>query len=129
MGLKFTVTALFSATPEELFNAWLDSSTHSDMTGGKAVVSDTVGEGFSTWNGYISGKNLELEYPTKILQSWRTSEFTEADPDSMLEIRFEKQGDQTQLTINHSVLPEHGMQYKQGWVDSYFTPMKDFFSK
>ena len=22
---------------------------------------------------------------------------------------------------------KHGMQYKQGWVDAYFTPMNEFF--
>jgi activator of HSP90 ATPase len=127
MGLNFTVTTLFSATPEELYQAWLDSKMHTDMTGGKAEVSDQVGEGFSAWDGYISGKNLELEHPTRILQAWRTSEFSDVDPDSLLEIRFDQEDDQTRLTINHSVLPEHGMQYKQGWIDSYFTPMKDFF--
>ena len=71
---------------------------------------------------------IELEYPTRILQKWRTTEFSEDDPDSILEIRFDLEGDQTRITIHHSGLPEHGMQYKQGWVDAYFTPMQDFFS-
>jgi uncharacterized protein YndB with AHSA1/START domain len=128
MGIEFEVSAIVPASPEQVFNAWLDTQEHSEMTGGEAEASSVVGESFRAWDGYIQGQNLELEPPKRILQSWRTAEFAEGDPDSALEITFEAAGDETRITIRHSGLPEHGMQYKQGWVDSYFTPMQAYFA-
>jgi len=127
MGIEFRISDIFPVTPEVLYDAWLDSKLHTDMTGGKVEISDQLGVVFTVWDGYINGKNLELKRPVKILQSWRTTEFAESDPDSLLEITFIAEGDQTRLTIRHTDLPEHGMQYQQGWVDAYFTPMKEFF--
>jgi hypothetical protein len=68
-----------------------------------------------------------LEPPRRILQQWRTSEFDDSDKDSILEILFESEGDGTRVTIRHSDLPGHGMQYRQGWIDSYFVPMMAYF--
>ena len=61
------------------------------------------------------------------VQRWRTTEFEERDADSLLEVLFEAEEKGTKVTIRHSELPEHGMQYEQGWRDSYFTPMKEYF--
>tara|TARA_B100000809_G_scaffold246314_1_gene274169 strand:+ start:1124 stop:1261 length:138 start_codon:yes stop_codon:yes gene_type:complete len=33
----------------------------------------------------------------------------------------------TRLTLKHTNLPDHGMQYKDGWVEHYFEPMKTHF--
>lgn len=129
MTIKFRISEKFPATPETLFEAWLNSELHSSMTGGKAQVSDLVGGVFTAWDGYIKGKNLELQPSMRILQSWRTTEFQDSDPNSLLEITFIHEGDDTRVTIRHSDLPEHGMQYQQGWVDSYFTPMKVYFQE
>jgi len=125
--VRFRVSELFSKSPEYLYQAWLDSELHSEMTGGKALVSDQVGDDFTAWDGYIMGKNLELQPSMRILQTWRTTEFEKNDPDSLVEITFIPEGDQTRIIIRHSDLPEHGMQYQQGWVDAYFTPMKVYF--
>jgi len=127
MSIKFEVSDLFPATPESVFNAWLDSDEHSRMTGGQAKVSTIVGETFEAWDGYIQGKNLKLESPIRILQNWRTSEFMESEEDSLLEILLESEGNGTRITIRHSNLPEHGMHYQQGWIDAYFDPMKEYF--
>ena len=97
------------------------------MTGSPAQVSANVGGKFSAWNGYIRGENLELESSSRILQLWRTSEFEDSDEDSMLEVLFETTEYGTKVRIRHTRLPDHGMQYQQGWKNSYFTPMKAYF--
>ena len=129
MSVEFEVSAIISGTPETLYNAWLDSQEHSSMTGSPATASDVVGESFEAWDGYIQGTNNELSYPNRIVQSWRTTEFEESDPDSILEVSFESVEGGTRITIRHSGLPEHGMQYQQGWVDAYFTPMIEYFGR
>ena len=129
MSIEFIVADVIPASPEVIYAAWLDSDEHSLMTGGQAKVSAKVGESFEAWDGYIHGTNLELEPSKRILQSWRTSEFAESDIDSLLEIILEAEGIGTRVTIQHTRLPEDGMQYQQGWVDAYFTPMKEYFGK
>ncbi len=128
MSLEFTVSAIIPATPEEVYHAWLSSDGHSGMTGSPAKVSEEVGDEFDAWDGYIHGKNLELVPHQRIVQAWRTSEFTDDEPDSKIDITLEPVGKQTRLTLHHSGLPPHGSQYEQGWVDSYFEPMKEYFA-
>ena len=127
MAVEFELSHEIPASPETIYSAWLSSEEHSNMTGGAATVTNAVGGTFEAWDGYIEGKNLELEPSKRILQSWRTAEFADTDEDSLLEILLEAQETGTLLTIRHSNLPEHGMQYKQGWVDSYFIPMLEYF--
>lgn len=129
MGIEFEISDLIPASPNEVYAAWLDSDEHTQMTGGRAVVSAKVGEPFEAWDGYIQGRNLELVPGRRILQHWRTTEFDESCGDSLLEILLDPEGDGTRVTVRHSDLPEHGMQYRQGWADAYFNPMKQYFVK
>ncbi len=127
MKVEFEVSDIISATPDQIYAAWLDSNEHSEMTGSPARISSLVGGKFDAWDGYIRGTNLELEPSCRILQLWRTSEFEDSDKDSLLEILFESVEYGTTIKIQHSRLPEHGMQYQQGWRDAYFAPMKVYF--
>ena len=76
-------------------------------------------------DGYIFGKNVVLIPFSKIIQTWRTTEFKKKDPDSLLEISLEEKNDKTLLTLTHSNVPE--IKYRQGWKDYYFAPMKTYF--
>ena len=127
MSIEFEISDVIPASPEEIYEAWLNSEAHSRMTGGQAKISRNVGDTFEAWDGYIQGKNLELEFPRRILQQWRTTEFADTEKDSQLEILFDPADDGTRVTIRHTVLPEHGIQYQQGWIDAYFIPMKKYF--
>ena len=86
MPYTFTLTATIPASPEEIYQAWLDSIGHSEMTGGEATTSDEVGAEVSAWDGYISGRNLELVPGERIVQSWRTSEFGDEEEDSVITV-------------------------------------------
>lgn len=126
--MNFTLKIILEASPEKIYTTWLDSQGHSEMTGGFASISDQAGDQFSAWDGYIEGKNLELETNKRILQSWRTTDFNETDEDSLLEILLNEVDGQTELTLIHSNLPEHGEQYRAGWDNHYFQPMIVYFS-
>lgn len=125
--MEFTLSVLFNTTPKKLYSTWLSSNGHSQMTGGEANITDHVGDEFNAWDEYITGKNITLEPGKRIVQSWRTEEFSEDEPDSLLEIDLESVDGKTRLTLHHSNLPDHGEQYIQGWEDHYFTPMKEYF--
>jgi len=128
MAIEFVVSTMLPATPEEVYDTWMSSEGHSEMTGSPASISAEVGGDFEAWDGYIHGKNVNLERGLLIVQYWRTSEFNDSEDDSLIEINLKPVGDQTELTLRHSNLPPHGMQYKDGWVESYFEPMKEYFT-
>ena len=111
------------------YNAWLDSAEHSAFTGSPAQV-DLQGESrFTAWDGYISGRTLEVKPYQRILQSWRTTEFPESSPDSRLEILIKNEENGAQITLLHSNIPSgQGQNYRSGWEEYYFEPMQRYFS-
>ncbi|GAB5409367.1 MAG: hypothetical protein BalsKO_17320 [Balneolaceae bacterium] len=97
------------------------------MTGGEASCTDYVGGTFTAWDGYISGTNISLIENKEIKQSWRTTEFTDSDDDSELIIRLKNIDEGCELTLIHSNIPEGQSDYKKGWIEYYFNPMKEYF--
>ena len=127
MKESFELKETFHAAPATIYETWLDSQGHTDMTGGEADCSDQVGEPFTAWDGYINGRNIALKPNEEIVQSWRTSEFGAQDEDSELIIKFKAVAEGTLLTLIHKNIPEGQTQYQQGWINHYFTPMKSYF--
>jgi activator of HSP90 ATPase len=124
------VSAVIPAEPGAIYEAWMSSAGHAAMTGSGARIGGRVGSAFSAWDGYISGKTLELDPPGRIVLAWRTTEFAKADPDSSLEILLSKARGGTKVTLVHTNIPAgHGPEYRKGWLDFYFKPMKDWFSR
>ncbi len=126
--MEFTLKTIINTTAEKIYTTWLNSEGHTKMTGGAAIISDKIGDDFTAWDGYIEGKNIELEPNKRILQSWRTSQFLEQEHDSQLEILLNEIDGQTELTLIHTNVPESGAHYIKGWDESYFQPMKAYFS-
>jgi activator of HSP90 ATPase len=126
-SIKLSIT--LNADCKTLYNAWLNSREHSKFTGSPAKIDPKPKGKFTAWDGYIFGKNITLDPYHKIIQAWRTTEFTEADKDSMLEILFVGQGKKTILTLKHTGYPEgQGPEYKKGWIEFYLDPMKKYFN-
>ena len=123
------MTAVMGAEPKAVYDAWMSGKGHSAMTGSKATVVARVGGTYRAWDGYISGKTLELEPGARIVQSWRTTDFGPDDPDSRLEILLEKAARGTKITLVHTEIPPgQAGSYRKGWLDFYFTPMKEYFA-
>jgi activator of HSP90 ATPase len=130
MASAFTLSASFPVSPETLYTAWLSSKEHSAFTGSAARISAKVGGKFTAWDDYITGTTIELVKDKKIVQRWRTTEFSENDPDSLVEISFAKTAKGATLTLAHSQIPKgQALSYKKGWEDFYFAPMREYFGK
>ena len=129
MSDSFEISTVLPATPQRVYAAWLDSDQHAAMTGGAAQIDPSIRGLHSEWDGYITGRTLELEPQRRIVQAWRTSEFPPDSPDSRLEVRLEAVEGGTQLTLTHSHIPTgQGKSYESGWVENYFDPMKRYFA-
>jgi uncharacterized protein YndB with AHSA1/START domain len=129
MAHEFTVADIIPATPQAIYEAWLSSIGHSAMTGSPAEATDQLGGTFTAWDGYIQGINLELTPYSRIVQSWRTLEFAEADPDSKIEVTLEPVAEGTRLTLHHTNIPDGQNGYYEGWKENYFEPMKAYFAQ
>lgn len=126
MAENIKVSDIIPTLPERLYSAWLDPDQHTKMTGGQAT---DEGDGrFTAWDGYITGRTLSSVPHSKVVQAWRTSEFPEESPDSVLTVLFQAADGGTRLTFIHENIPdEQADAYEQGWQEHYFTPMKAHF--
>ena len=130
MPYDFRLTALIPASPQEIYDAWLDNLAHSEMTGAEAAMSDELGAEVSAWDGYISGRNLELVPGERIVQSWRTTQFADEHEDSVIAVMLEEADGGTLLTLVHTNVPDEQTGYEQGgWQQYYFEPMQRYFAK
>jgi len=127
MATTIRQTLLLDAPPHDVFEAILDSKKHSAFTKDKASLSRKVGGKFTAFDGYIEGKNLRIEKDQVIVQSWRTTDFKESDPDSKVMFHFSKKGKGTRLVFVHSNVPNRlDEELRQGWLDFYWAPLKAF---
>jgi uncharacterized protein YndB with AHSA1/START domain len=127
MSETIEVSRVIPARPERVFNAWLNGDEHSAMTGGEVATVSEDGS-YTAYDGYISGKTIESVPHSRIVQSWRSTEFPDDAPDSRLEVLLEKDGDGTKVTLKHSELPEgQGESYRQAWAENYLDPMTSYF--
>jgi uncharacterized protein YndB with AHSA1/START domain len=118
----------FPVPPKKLYEAWLDSDIHTEFTGSPALIDAKVKGHYTTWDEYIEGVFLELVPNKKIVMTWRTDDFSDLDEDSKVEFTFEKTKTGTRLHLKHTNIPKHqSKRYKEGWIDFYFNPLKDFF--
>ena len=129
MPFEFSLSDVIPASPQAIYDAWLSSRGHGEMTGNKpARISACEGDDFTAWNGYISGRNLKLEPGRRIVQSWRTTRFKDDDADSEIEVLLEPVAGGTLVTVRHRNVPDGHTSYRDGgWQKSYFEPMKRYF--
>jgi activator of HSP90 ATPase len=119
-----------STTPEQIYEAFLDAKKHSAFTGSKATSNPKVGGKFTAWDGYISGKHLELEKGKRIVQEWITTDWAEGYPPSRLKLTFTKTKGGTEISMVQSNVPEEQAdEFIEGWNEFYWKPLKEYFKK
>ena len=120
----------FSAKPVQVYDAYVNPKQHAEFTGTAATGKAEVGAEYSAYDGYISGKRIELVPARKIVDEWKTSEWPEGYPPSRLELTLAADGDGTELTLVQSEVPtSQADAYRQGWGDYYWEPMRKYFAK
>jgi len=121
---------LIPTAPADVYEAFIDAKKHSKFTGSKATSDPKVGGKFTAWDGYIIGKNLELQPAKRIVQEWQTTDWPEGQPPSRLELSFKKAAAGTEITMVHSGVPaDQAADVAQGWIDFYWKPLKKHLKK
>ena len=131
--MKVTIirqSVVIPADPERVYEAFTNARIHSEFTGSKATCDPTVGGKFTAWDGYITGKNVELEKGKKIAQEWKTTGWPKGYGSSKLELTLKKIKNGTKITMIHSNVPEEqAAELAEGWNEFYWAPLKDYFKQ
>lgn len=119
----------FAATPEELFEMYVDSKKHSAATGSRARVSRKAGAAFTAWNGKLRGKNLMIVPNRLVMQAWRSAHWPASDPDSMLLLAFKDAPGGGEVDLLHVNVPAHDLAgVTKGWKKYYWEPWKKYIA-
>ncbi len=130
MTRTIQLAASLPATPERLFDMYLNPAEHAAFTGFPVTISAQPGSVFSAFDGVLTGKILQVVPKRLIVQSWRSPFWTENDIDSTLILTFqpEKEGGRVELTqVNVIEIDFAGVSH--GWEKYYWTPWRAFLSQ
>ena len=117
----------FSATPAELYDLIMDQKKHAAFTGAKAKITNRKGGTFDVWDGYITGKNIELVKNKKIVQAWHASDMPEGHISIVTFEFIPLSPKKTLLKFTHANVPvDLSANYESGWYESYWEPMKKY---
>ena len=126
--LEFKVEREIPATPDEVFDAWLDPKVPGNPwnMADKLLLNPEV-DGFFYWRTRgIShyGRFTEVQRPARIQHTWVSP--NTLGEESTVTVTFKNQGDHTLMTLVHSDLPddEKAKSHEKGW--NYFL---DLFPK
>jgi len=122
--IDLTVTRTIPASPEKIFDVWIDpKSPGGPWFGGEKVIVNPVVDGLfymaakyqdRSWPHY--GRFIQLDRPRKIEFTW-VSEATKG-VESIVTLTMEPRGEETEVTLRHAGVPddELGRQHKDGWT-------------
>jgi activator of HSP90 ATPase len=120
-------TVVLPASPEALFDMYLDPSTHQAITGAPVIIGDVKGASFEAFNGSLTGKLIDVVRPNLIVQFWRSTEFEDSDTDSILILSFTSEGDQGRIDLIHLDVPDQDFEgVTKGWEQYYWAPWRAY---
>jgi uncharacterized protein YndB with AHSA1/START domain len=118
-----TVARTIPTTAEKVFDVWIDpKSPGGPWFGAERVILNPVVGGLfyfavkheaRTWPHY--GRFMQIDRPRRVESTW-VSEATKG-LESIVLVTLEPRGEQTELTLRHSGVPDDqmGRQHKEGW--------------
>lgn len=126
MAIKQKVS--IKTSPEKLYKALTNSKVFSEVTGAPADIAKDEGGVFSCFGGQITGRQLELQPNTRVVQAWRAGPWPESTY-SIVSFNISKTGDSTTVEMEHSGFPEGSEEHLEGgWYKMYWEPLTAYFA-
>ena len=120
---------VFAATPAELFLAFADPKLHGAFTGSAATGRARAGARFTAWDGYISGRTIEVEPGRRIVQEWRTTDWPDGALPSRLDLSFFDHPRGARVVLRQTDVPRtQARGYRDGWSDYYWKPLRTWLT-
>jgi activator of HSP90 ATPase len=124
-------TIMFQTTALDVYCCLMDERIHSSFTGAKAIISDSEGSSFSSYDGYAVGKNVVLERGKKIVQSWRAvDEEWPVTHESEAAFILSDTAEGCKLEFFHTGVPEAlADRIERGWYEYYWEPLAFYLNR
>ncbi len=131
----------FNATPARVYDALTDAKQFSRVVqlgiamksmaieNKPAEISREAGGAFSTFGGYVTGRQIELVPGQRIVQAWRAGSW---DPGAYSIARFElsPEGAGTKLEFDHTGFPQGDAEHLlAGWNGNYWEPLAKYLAE
>ena len=92
----------------------------------RPAISREAGGAFSAFDGYITGRNVELVPNQRIVQAWRAGSW-DAGVYSIVRFELKPQGSGTRLIMDHDGFPEGAREsLESGWKEHYWQPLSKY---
>jgi activator of HSP90 ATPase len=123
-------SVVLPAPAKDLYAAYLDPRKHAALTGEKVAIGSRPGARFSAFGGALRGRILQTIPGRLIVQTWRSTAFRKADPDSTLILRFTPKGRHGRIDLVHVNVPAHDYRgVNNGWKQYYWRPWRKLLSR
>ena len=135
-NLEVKVERTIPATPDELFDGWLDPKVPGNpWNAAEKLILDAKVDGLFYWliMGMAHyGRFTEMERPARIQHTWMSP--NTLGRESIVTVTFQQQGDETVMTLTHKGLPdtEEGRSHDGGWnyfLDLFLEKTRDRLGK
>lgn len=144
-GISHTADAIhqegvFKATPARVFAVLTEAKLFDGVVKLSAAVKGGVkttpskltsepGSAFALFDGYITGRQIELVSNAHISQAWRAGSWKAGDY-SIVTWRLAAAGQGTKLSLYHGGFPAGEAQHlADGWKGNYFEPLARFLAQ
>ena len=129
MPRNIIMAAALPASPDKIFDMYLDAAAHGAFTGLPVTIGPRAGGAFRAFDGMLSGKILHVEPKRLIVQTWRSVNWPATAIDSVLTLTFWPEKDGARIELVHiNVADEDFAGVSQGWEKYYWTPWRDYLA-
>jgi uncharacterized protein YndB with AHSA1/START domain len=130
MPRTIQLAASLPASPDRLFDMYLDPVEHAAFTGAPVTISADSGAPFRAFNDVLSGTILQVIPKRLIVQSWRSSHWGPTDLDSTLTLTFWPEADGGRIELVHvNVIDEDFAGVSHGWEKFYWSPWRALLAR
>jgi len=130
MPRNVILAASLPATPERLFDMYLDPAEHAAFTGAPVTISARPGAPFRAFNDVLTGTILQVVPKRLIVQSWRSPHWAPTDLDSTLILSFLPENDGGRIELVHVNVVDHDFAgVSQGWEKYYWSPWRAYLTR
>ena len=130
MPRNIIMAASLPATPDKLFDMYLDAEAHAAFTGLPVTLEPHAGGVFRAFDGMVAGTILHIQPKSLIVQTWRAATWPLTELDSVLTLSFWPAEDGARIEIVHiNVADDDFAGVSQGWEKYYWTPWRTYLTK
>ncbi len=130
MPRNVVLAASLPASPDRLFDMYLDAEAHASFTGAAVTIEPRAGTAFSAFDGMLSGATLHVEPKRLIVQRWRSGNWPAEAIDSILTLSFWSEQDGARIELVHANVPDEDFAgVSEGWAKYYWGPWRTYLAE